>query len=253
MTVTSDRPVRLATSGRRISAAGGSQVFAAANVRDLTFVADPAFRLATATVGRVRIQAYARTAARATLLARRASWSLTRLQALLGPYPWPVLTVGETAGGYAVESPGAIWIPRAVEASRLPYLVTHEVAHQWFYGLVGNDQAGQPFADEAPADFLARYLTSSFRASGCATDTLDRSIYGYTRACYFETVYVQGGRVLETVRRQMGSSAFFAALRAYLAAHRFGFGGTQQLLAALDAATARDLAAELRPRFPRLL
>lgn len=251
--VTTDRPARLATNGRRVEINGDVQVFRAANVRDFTFVADRAFHSATATLGPVRVKAYARTSARAGLLVRQASRALARLQPLVGPYPWPVLTIAESAGGYAVESPGSIWIPRGVAASRLPYLVTHEIAHQWFYGLVGNDQALEPFADEAPADFLARYVTGSFRPSRCATDALDRSIYSYTRACYFETIYVQGGRVLDAIRRRMGTPAFFGALRTYLDEHRNGIGGTAALLATLDAATVRDLAAELRARFPRIL
>ena len=58
---------------------------------------------------------------------------------------------------------GTAWSRRASSGSRtawrssnLRYLAAHETAHQWFYGLVGNDQSSQPFADEAAADFVAR-------------------------------------------------------------------------------------------------
>ena len=49
--------------------------------------------------------------------------------------------VVQSAGGFGMESPGLIWIPFGVGSANLRYLVTHETAHQWFYGLVGNDQA----------------------------------------------------------------------------------------------------------------
>jgi hypothetical protein len=253
LAVTTDRPVRIATSGRRIAADGLTQVFAAADVRDLTFVADPLFRTTSATVGDTRVIVHGRTSARRAALLREASRALRRLEALLGPYPWPTLTVAETAGGYAVESPGAIWIPRGAATARLPWLVAHEVAHQWFYGLVGSDQALQPFADEAPADFLARHVTGTQRSSRCSRDTLDRSIYAYSAGCYFEVVYVQGSQVLEAIRRRAGSPAFFRALRGYLAEHRNGMGSTRELLAALDAIDPADLASTLRARFPRIL
>ncbi len=179
--------------------------------------------------------------------------ALRRYQALMGPYPYPTFTVAESGGGSGVESPGLIWIPRGLAYGRLPWLVSHEVAHQWFYSLVGNDQARQPFADEAMADFLARYITGTGRASRCATATLDRSIYAYSARCYFEVVYVQGGRVLDGLRRKMGPSAFWAGIRDYLATNRFGLGGTKLLLETLDAHTPRDLVGPLRPRFPRIL
>ena len=253
VTVRSDRPVRLATNGRRVAVDGLTQVFEATDVRDFTFVGDARLGTGSAMAGDTRVRVYARTSARRTALLREATRALLRLERLVGPYPWPLLTVAETAGGYAVESPGAIWIPRGVEAARLPWLVTHEVAHQWFYGLVGSDQALQPFADEAPADFLARHVTGTQRASRCATDELDRSIYRYGATCYFEVIYVQGARVLDAIRRRAGDAAFFGALRDYLEARRHGFGSTAELLAALDAVDPHDLTVTLRSRFPRIL
>ena len=96
-----------------------------------------------------------------------------------------------------MESPGLIWIPTGVAASNLRYLAAHETAHQWFYGIVGNDQAKEPFADEAAADFAARYVLGLKRGSRCATATLDRTIYEYSAACYYEKIYIQGGNLLD--------------------------------------------------------
>ena len=51
----------------------------------------------------------------------------------------------------------------------------------------------------------------------------------------------------------MGSTAFWAALRGYIASHRDALAPTSSLLYALDAATPLDLAHTLfEPRFPRL-
>ena len=137
--------------------------------------------------------------------------------------------------------------------ANLRYLAAHETAHQWFYGIVGNDQSTQPFADEAAADFVARDILGLRRASRCATATLDRSIYEYSAACYYEKIYIQGGNLLATARTRMGSTAFWAALRGYVAANRGRIVTTSTLLDALDAATPIDLGATLfAPRFPRL-
>jgi hypothetical protein len=151
-----------------------------------------------------------------------------------------------------MEGPMTVWIPSGVGASNLRYLVTHETAHQWFYGIVGNDQARQPFADEAAADFVARFILGMKRASRCSTDTLDRSIYEYTETCYYETIYIQGGNVIDSLRQRMGDTAFWRALKAYVADHRFGLAGTTWLLDALDDGTSLNFTSTYKVRFPRL-
>jgi hypothetical protein len=251
--ITSDRTMRLATSGRRIATSGLTSTWVAQNVRDFNLAASPSWSSRTAKLGGISVRVYAFPGGNGRSLMTLALRALRRYQALMGPYPYPTFTVAESGGGSGVESPGLIWIPRGLAYGRLPWLVSHEVAHQWFYSLVGNDQARQPFADEAMADLLARYITGTWRSSRCATATLDRTIYGYSARCYFEVVYVQGGRVLDGLRRKMGATAFWAGVRDYLATNRFGLGGTKLLLQTLDAHTPLDLVGPLRPRFPRIL
>ncbi len=251
--ITTDRAMRLATSGRRIATSGLSSTWLAHDVRDFVIAASPLWTARTARLGSIVVRVYAFPSGNGSRLMALALRALRRYQALMGPYPYPTFVVAESGGGYGMEAPGLIWIPRGLATGRLPWLVSHEVAHQWFYALVGNDQALEPFADEAMADFLARFITGTGRSSRCATDTLDRSIYRYSASCYFEVVYVQGGRVLDGLRRRMGSTAFWVGIRDYLTANRFGIGGTRLLLETLDAHTPLDLRGPLRPRFPTIL
>jgi hypothetical protein len=151
-----------------------------------------------------------------------------------------------------MESPQLTWIPGGLSGSHLRWLVTHETAHQWFYGLVGSDQARQPFADEAMADELARYVSGIRRASRCSTGRLDRSIYSYSSACYFEVIYVQGSTFLDGLRKRMGNANFWAAIRGYVAAQRLGISTTQALLDAIDDGTSLDFRPLYHPRFPSM-
>jgi hypothetical protein len=176
--------------------------------------------------------------------------ALSREAALLGAYPYRTYDLAQTAGGYGMESPGLTWIPTG--AGSLTYLVAHETAHQWFYGIVGNDQARQPYADEAVADFVARYVTGLRRASRCSTARLDLTIYQYSAACYYEDIYIQGGNLLDDTRKSLGTSTMFAALRDYLATYRFKIATTQALLSTLDAHTSLVLSVRFKPRFPSL-
>jgi aminopeptidase N len=152
-----------------------------------------------------------------------------------------------------MESPGLIWIPTGTAASNLRYLTAHEVAHQWFYGIVGNDQVREPFTDEALADFAARSVLGGQRGSRCPTRPLDRSIYDYTARCYYEIVYIQGGNLIEQARRAMGSELFWTTLRGFVEANRHQLVSTATLLRTLDDATPLDLAGLLfAARFPRI-
>ncbi len=249
-----DVPMVVATTGVETSGSddGRSRSFSAVNVRDFTLAAAADYRTSRAHVGGTEIRVLTRPGGPAAAMLAAAKSALSKLEARLGPYPYPVLQVVQSAGGYGMEGPGVAWIPTGVATSNLTYLVTHEIAHQWFYGIVGNDQARDPFADEAAADFVARDVLGMRRASRCATAPLDRSIYRYSSACYYETIYIQGGNLLAAARTRMGSAAFWAAIRGYLADNRWGLVDTGTLLDALDAATPVNLGSWWRGRFPTL-
>ncbi|MEP6639222.1 MAG: hypothetical protein ABJC39_07710 [Chloroflexota bacterium] len=253
--ITTSRKLVLATTGDRtaVSADGLTQTFVATDVRDFTVTAATDYRSRSRAVRDSIVRVYYRPGAPATAMLDAAADAFDALERRLGSYPHRTFRVVQSAGGYGMESPGLIWIPTGVAASNLRYLAAHETAHQWFYGIVGNDQAKQPFADEAAADFAARYILGLRRASRCATATLDRTIYEYSAACYYEKIYIQGGNILDAARRQMGSTAFWSALRGYIAANRNRISTTSKLLDALDAATPIDLGKTLfAPRFPRI-
>ncbi len=255
VTIRTDRKLVIASTGDRtsISADGLTQVFEARDVRDFTVTAAPDFRTRSTRVGDTTIRTYYRSGANAALILDAAADAFRSMQTRLGDYPHPTFKVVQSAGGYGMESPGLIWIPYGVGSANLRYLVTHETAHQWFYGIVGNDQARQPFADEAAADFMARFVLGLRRGSGCSTARLDRMIYDYSAACYYERIYIQGGNLIDDARKRMGSTRFWAALRGYVAANRYGLIGNVDLLEALDDGTSQDLWSLLfRPRFPSL-
>jgi hypothetical protein len=250
VTIVADRAISWATTGEQTSPPGATTSFEPTNVRDIAIVGAPDFRTTSATVGGVTIRVRSRAGFAASTVLAAAKTALSREAALLGAYPYPTYDLAQTAGGYGMESPGLTWIPTG--AGSLGYLVAHETAHQWFYGIVGNDQARNPVADEAAADMVARHVLGLRRDSRCSTARLDLTIYRYSSTCYYEVIYIQGGNFLDDLRRAMGSTAYWRAIRQYVTDNRFGLSSTQRLLDAIDRGTSLDFRSRYHPRFPSI-
>jgi len=255
VSVSADRPLVWATSGRQVARAGRRRAtFLATDVRDFVIAASPGYRTVRGRSrdGDTRILAFTQRSdgRRLVELARK---ELARYERLTGvPYPHATYSIAKSGGGLPMEAPGLTWIPAARSAAEQPFLVSHETAHQWWYAIVGNDQSTDAFADEALADYFARRAHLSIRASRCPRDRLDRDIRGYSSACYFEVIYIQGARFLEGLRRDFGGRAFRRAIRAYTAGNQGGIGSNVRLLEAFRAEMGDGVLKRFHARFPSL-
>lgn len=79
-----------------------------------------------------------------------------------GEYPYPEYDVVATGGFFGgMEYPGLIFAQGSYFERKDPYgiiVVAHETAHQWWYGLVGNDEVEHPWMDES----LTEYTTLQY-------------------------------------------------------------------------------------------
>jgi hypothetical protein len=158
--------------------------------------------------------------------------AIRELADYLGPFPYSDLWVSvipDCPSG--VEFPGAIQyadVPPGVPVLEL--LVSHETAHMWFYGLVGNNQGRDPWLDESFASFAQAVVDGgqapSFGIPRVAREQVGRSMVWWstprTRAAYGPGVYTQGAQMLLEARAAAGPDRFDALLREYVAdnAHR---------------------------------
>ncbi len=155
-----------------------------------------------------------------------------------GVYPHPSLAVVEADFFDGMEYDGLYFLGRdyydTYDETSQNYLVSlsaHETAHQWWYGIVGNDQAMEPWLDEAFSTycerlFYQRYYPElvswwwEFRVNRFIPQGwVDSSIYDHSSfRPYVNAVYLRGALFLEQLRAQIGDEAFFGALREYTAA-----------------------------------
>jgi hypothetical protein len=239
-----------ATNGTRTASRANGQTFLAHNVRDFNFSASPNYQSTKVSHNGVSVRFYSTTA----LANNVRKWTLAaldRFDSKIGQYPYSKLTVAMTPGGSGMESPGMTWISTAEPAANLAYLAVHEVAHQWFYGAVGNNQATAPFLDEGVADFLTRDTLNSFRNSRCADQPLDKSVYRYSAKCYNEVIYVQSSTYIDAYRNNVGGAKFWTGMSRFYRQNEFKIANTRLFWDTLDQATGYNSRLHA-DRFPSL-
>jgi len=245
--INADPSLTFAATGVQTGNNGTTRTFEAHNVRDFNFAASPTYKRAHRSVRGIDVNLYYDRLDPGTIL-NATSRAINDYTRKVGAYPYPVLNIAETGPWASIESPESFWLADKVPGHLLAWTTAHEVAHEWFYAVVGNDQAREPFADEALADFMARNLLDDFVPSQCSPGFLDQTIYDLGD-CYPWVVYVQGNLWLRQYRDRVGSSAFWRGISNYFRANKFGMGGTRPLLDALDAAAGRP---QVHRQFPRL-
>jgi hypothetical protein len=164
--------------------------------------------------------------------------ALDRFETLLRT-PYPAASLVVVGGATNMESSGIVFVD--LDHLEDPYTVSHEVAHEWFHWLVGNDQLREPWLDEAFATYLGGGLVPRHEDGFCSDLPVNQPVWRFESAdprvtwqrCgdYMETVYYKSSWLLQTVREAMGDAAFLASLEDYLDAHRFGVATTADIVA----------------------
>lgn len=246
--VTAPVGLTLVTSGSEISRseAGQTQTLSVANgpARDFYLAASPLYEETSQTLGEVTIKSYAPRDLKdgAVLALDIASKSLELFSRLYAPYPYTELDIVPTptrAGG--IEYPGLIVIAaQAFEPQGSPQesrrglegVTAHEVAHQWFYNLVGDDQLDDPWLDEAFAQLATlEYFAQEYGSSGeegfrshlearWERIGFDRIPIGlpvaeYEEGTYSAIVYGRGPLFLLALRDEMGDAVFDEFMKEY--------------------------------------
>jgi len=248
--------------------------------RNFAIVLSRAFDVASAEVQGVQVRSFFlpgdRPAGEAALAT--AKEALNTFHRRFGPYPYTDLEVVEAplvGGAGGVEFSGLVTVAQmfygsaanpmamfqgllgqsptqrgggqnplgGMQAAMLDFVVAHEVAHQWWHGLVGSDARAHPFVDESLAQFSAmlyvedrygaeraeregeRQVAANYhfmRLRGIDDAAVDRPVAAFGDSmAYAGLVYGKGPYLYPALREAMGDRAFFEGLRGYVRAHRF--------------------------------
>lgn len=244
VTVDAPKDVTLVSSGREISHQenGNRQTvrYEAGPVRDFYLAASPDYKVFTKESNGVTLRFYTRDDLKEG--AESALDTAARAIEIYGkryaPYPYTELDFVSTPTlALGIEYPGMIaitdWILQPEDQYYLEGTIAHEVGHQWFYNLVGNDQLDDPWLDESLTQFATlQYFTDAYGQAGDQGfrqdlegrwDYINRAeipvglpVKDYTDAEYSSIIYGRGGLFFEALRDEMGMENFDAFMKDYV-------------------------------------
>ena len=175
--------------------------------------------------------------------------ALPKYEARFGAFPWPVYSVAMTPGfAGGIEFPLHVMQgPDSQDRS-----VVHELAHQWFYSLVGNDQARDPWLDEALASYAEFVQVGSLQRH--ADDFIASAVRGHAgdpmtfwehhASDYYAGLYVQGA---EAVASLGSTDQVDCALRQYVAGNAFRLATPAEAFAAFAVVFPDAVSSSRRP------
>ena len=206
------------------------------NVRSFAFSVSADFKTASTKVNGVTLKSYffgSESAQGQTVLGEVAK-ALMTFNSLYGPDPYPSLSIVESPFYDGMEYDGLFFLSRdyylaenGTVLNNLIDIAVHETAHQWWFGSVGNDQAMEPWLDEALATYSERLFYEqnypdvnawqAFRIDAYnPAGWVDTDIYhGVDFRTYTNAVYLRGAQFLDALRGRVGDEVFFAFLKDY--------------------------------------
>ncbi|MFD8984717.1 M1 family metallopeptidase [Streptomyces sp. NPDC059564] len=221
----------------------------ARKVRDFAWSAGPFDTFSRVSAGGVTVNVHSVAgiaAADARAMLSTAGSAMDAHARAFGAYPYTELDVvlDDDLWFSGMEYPG--FVLARVKAAAL----VHEIAHQWWYGIVGDDQYRQPWLDESFAEYatdlaLGRDGADCWTAVAWSTPqeriTNGMAYWDQHPTRYEDVVYGYGACALHDLRRTIGADAMTRLLRGYVRTHRYGVSTTPAFKAAARAATAKDL------------
>jgi hypothetical protein len=262
--VTAPKEVTLVTSGHRIdsSEVGEMQTVNVASgpARDFYLVASPEYEEISQTLGEVTIRSYAPDGSEegAQMALDVAAKSIEDFSARYAPYPYTEFDIVSTPTlALGIEYPGIVAITsriydvdgdyRGAPASiYMESTVAHEVGHQWFYNLVGDDQLDDPWLDEALTQFITlqyyadeygpggeagfrNSLEGRWESVGRADIPIGLPVAEYSGQEYGAIVYGRGPLFFVALRDEMGTETFDAFIKEYTETLSWGIATPESL------------------------
>lgn len=173
-----------------------------------------------------------------------------------GSYPYSELDIVQVPmqGLQGMEYSGVVFLRKEVfqksygEGKR-DFLLAHEIAHQWWFGLVGNDQLREPWLDEGLANWSAHCYLKEMEGKSYPTRyniypeaDLSRELGEMgSKGEYLATAYADGEAFWFALEKELGKEKVIRVLRRYLAEYRYRIATTRNLQKVIEEEAGKDM------------
>lgn len=273
VTITAPKKYTLAASGtltnRMENENGTTWSFEAFSMRDFAIVASALFQTEEAMAGNTKVISYfykedAELGKRALEFGVN---SINTFNEKFGTYPYPTYSICETAFPSGMEYPGLVYIAKDLYANKddltdLAITTIHETGHQYFYGLVGDDQVDEAWLDEAFATYAEITYLEEYLGEDAAKEQSEYNIRSGEASLeskvfdgkvvkplseyknwddYGPAVYSVGATLLIKLRENLGDEVYWKVMKTYFTSYRFKIATTEDFLRIAEEVSGKDL------------
>lgn len=245
--LTYDKDFVLASTGNANTKEQGDKKISnitAKSVRDFVFVLSKNFKVLEGEYKNTKIKYYYYNDENPDKSLQTSIKSIKTFSELFGKYPYDIFSVVEANfvhGG--MEYPNLVMISDSLETDDIyQNVIVHETAHQWWYGVVGNDQFNFGYLDEGLTEYstalfyeyndgyaytLEGIIKSNIQSYsvfvkvysdvyGSVNTSMDRALNEYaTEPEYVYTAYVKSMLMFDSLRKILGNEKFIKCLQKY--------------------------------------
>lgn len=246
--------------------------FEAEKMRDFAFTANTRYDYVESQIGNTTIRSYyysgqEQRGEEALIFAEESIMVYNRL---FGEYPYKSFSVVETSIDDGMEYPGLVYIGDQYydgadehDSDLLLMVIMHETAHQWWYGIVGNDQIDEAWLDEGFAtyseilfgeeefgkDVALEYYEGNVKSritdpetGAVAPNKVLRSLDKYTDwDDYNNSTYRKGALILDEIRKQVGDDVFLDIMKNYYETYKYKIATTEDFINICEQASGKNL------------
>lgn len=192
--------------------------------------------------------------------------SLKVFNKVFGKYPYRIYSVVLTEFPSGMEYPSIVFISedyfRHSVVDLLETVIVHETAHQWWYGLVGNNQIDEPWLDEALATYSETIYYKEIYGDEKGQEYFDYNIalgyeYGknylagknivyqalddfYGWDDYGILVYAKGALFINEIKELYGEDTLYKILNTYFSEYKFYNAKTEDFIDICERITKSD-------------
>lgn len=210
-------------------------------LRDFCFVLSTKFEKLSKSVNNMTVNYYFYDDENAEENLKFASSVMQEFSALFGKYPYKTINIVKTNFCYGgMEYPNLVYISDEIkDMETYHYVIAHELAHQWWYSVVGNNEFEEAWIDESLTEYSTalffekygeinyddiisgayenyRLFMRTYSLVGEVDERMDRSLDEFeTEPEYVNLVYTKGVMMFDSLRELLGENKFNKCLKEY--------------------------------------